>query len=144
MPLTRSDDEVALDELTVAVKSAAAAYEDGADMADDEALADLFRAFARTHRDLSGRLDEVLRAMGALPREPDQDGETFRQVLRHARAALTADQRAELLEERRDEEAAVLECAEAALDAGLEAEARAIVEAVREAARTHRARLAEA
>jgi uncharacterized protein (TIGR02284 family) len=140
--MLRSELQVALNDVVVACLEAADGHERSADFELDPQLADLLRVLTEERRSLAEALGERLKATGDLPRAPDSDLEAVRGVVSRFKAALSADERRALLEERAVAEANLEEVAASALCRDdLPADARALVEQIRERARNARDRL---
>lgn len=90
---------VALNDVIVHCRSAAARYVDAADiMATDPAVAERLRAFARDREGFGDRLETELRATGALPRDAESEIDELRTLVNHLRARLAGDETALLVE----------------------------------------------
>ena len=140
--LLRDERLVALDGAIVAAKKAADAYEDAAALASDEATAALFRRLSQRRDAIAAALEKHLVALGELPSDPDVENETVGQVWRHLKAALSSDERPQLLTEAASIEEQLGSCIEAALATDLPEPALAELSAVREELVQDRARLA--
>ena len=140
--MLRSELQVALNDVVVACLEAADGHERAADFELDPELADLLHALTEERRSLAEALGERLRDVGDLPRAPDSDLEAVRGVVSRLKAALSADERQALLEERAAAEANLEQAAANALGRDdLPADARALIEQIRERARDARDRL---
>lgn len=138
-----TEQQIALNDLVVACLEAADGHDAAADILGADPLVDMLRGLAAARRGSAAQLGEQLRALGDLPREPDSDLETFRELAARLKAALAADQRRVLLDERMVAEAHLADTAEVALaQAELSPETRALVQQIRAAARAAADRLA--
>ena len=96
----RSEAEVALNDLEEFVREAADLYADDAEVLAPGELADLFADLAARRDRFASRLADHIRRSGDLPVLPDADRETFHRLGNRLRAALAADGRQALLEDR--------------------------------------------
>lgn len=104
----RSDSEVALNDLLEAVRESADLYADDAEVLGQGPLRALFDELAGRRDRFAGELAELVRRHGDLPSAPDADAETFHRLGNRLRAALSADERRALLEDRIAAEEALL------------------------------------
>jgi uncharacterized protein (TIGR02284 family) len=140
--MLRNELQIALNDLIVACLEAADGHEAAAEILGDDPLAEALRDLAGARRELAGQLGERLRTLGDLPREPDADLETVRELAARVMAALSADHRQVLLDERSAAEAHLATCADAALaHAELSDETRALGQQVSDDAAAAQARL---
>lgn len=95
--MLRDDRQVALGEVLVACKHAADQYREEAELAEDGGVARTFGELAARRECQALALEEHVRALGDLPREPDADRETLSALLTRLRAHLTSDRREALL-----------------------------------------------
>lgn len=104
------DVQVALDQAAVVASRLTIAYRDAAGLIeDDPELANLFESLAAERQDLAESLVTLVEALGALPSEPDPDREDLLKLVRHARAALSNDERLALIREAERHEDALAE-----------------------------------
>jgi uncharacterized protein (TIGR02284 family) len=141
--MLRNELQITLNDLIVACLEAADGHEAAAEILGDDPLAEALRSLAGARRALAGQFGEHLRALGDLPREPDADLETVRELAARVMAALSADHRRVLLDERSAAEAHLAAGAEAALAHGdLSDETGALVRRVRDDAQAAQHHLA--
>ena len=114
--MLKSDKEVALQDVIVALESAAEQYERDSESVDDSELSALLRKLAKKRSQLAADLEMRVRRQGALPQTPDPDRETVATVMRHVKAALSSQQRASLLADYQRIEQAVIDTAQKALE----------------------------
>jgi len=145
MALLRNELQTALHDVVLACSEAADGHAAAAEILAGDPLAPLLRQLAEERRELAGRLGERVRELDDLPPEPDADLETVRELTTLVKAALTGDQRATVVEERRAAEAHLLATVEQALSQpDLSAATRPLLEQIRDAAATAQQRLAKA
>lgn len=113
--MLRSELQVALNDAIVAAFEAADGHEAAAEVIEDAGVADLLRSFAGARRAAAEELGEHLRALGDLPKVPDSDLETLRDLLSQIKAGLSPDGAQSLLADRAYAEQRVVETARAAL-----------------------------
>lgn len=141
--LLRNERQVALQDAEVACLEVADGHDAAAEILADDPLAATLRELAEARRGAAAQLGDHLRQLGDLPRAPDTDLETFRELATRLKAALAADHRRALLDERIAAEAQLADTADRALEhPELSPETRALVEATRAAARAAADRLA--
>ena len=140
--LLRDDRMVALDCVIVNAKKAADVYEDAAAIAQDAETTALFERLSRRRDEIADGLEEHVRAMGGLPSDPDVESETVGQVWRHLKAALSTDERQQLVAEAATLEDQLSACIDAALAAELPEPVLAELRQLREEVAADRARLA--
>jgi uncharacterized protein (TIGR02284 family) len=113
--MLRSELQIALNDVQVALQEAADGHEWAADFVPDPQLGDLLRELALERRSLAEALGEQLKALGDLPRAPDTDLETVRDLVSRIKAAFSPDERQALLDDRAAAEARLEACAETVL-----------------------------
>jgi uncharacterized protein (TIGR02284 family) len=89
--MLRTDQELALDDVTEASKYAVDQFEKLAEMPQEPTLCDLIKDFGNAHRRHVSRLEETVRRMGNLPSAPDPDREAFSRLATRVKAALAED-----------------------------------------------------
>lgn len=142
--MLRSELQIALNDVEVALQEAADGHEWAADFVPDPELSGLLREMAAARRGLSEALGEQLIELGDLPRAPDTDLETVRDLVSRVRAAFSPDERQALLEDRAAAEARLEACADTALARDdLSEETRALLQEIRERARTAKGRMSQ-
>lgn len=108
--MLRDASVVAADNVCLACENAAIAYEDAAAILRDEHSreAELFADLAAERWLLVHAFRDQIRAMGDLPSEHKPDRSTIAKLVRHAKAALLADETLGLIAERQEAEEALL------------------------------------
>jgi uncharacterized protein (TIGR02284 family) len=140
--MLRTELQIALNDVEVACKEAADGHAWTAGFVADPQLADLLRALADERRSFADALGERLVELGDLPREPDSDLETVRDLVARIKAALSPDEASALLEDRAAAEAHLEACAETALARDdLSDETRALLQQILERARAAKQRM---
>ena len=140
--MLRTELQIALNDVAVALQEAADGHEWAADFVPDPQLADLLRELAGERRSLAAALGEQLKALGDLPRAPDTDLETVRDLVSRIKAAFSPDERQALLEDRAAAEANLESRVETALARDdLPDDARALLREVLERARLAKERI---
>jgi uncharacterized protein (TIGR02284 family) len=140
--MLRSELQIALNDVEVALQEAADGHEWAADFVSDPQLADLLRELALERRSLAEALGEQLKALGDLPRAPDTDLETVRDLVSRIKAAFSPDERQALLQDRAVAEANLESRTEAALARDdLSEDTRALLQATLERARLAKERM---
>lgn len=104
MSVLRSDLQVALDDLHVALTASADDYRDAAEFVSDDTIKGLFVQIAENRQVLAKSAEEAIRASDDLPSAPDPDRQTGQHFLQRLEAAFSADQTAEIIEQRLTEE----------------------------------------
>ena len=86
--MLRDEPEAALDDVIVALKRAADAYADAAEIVRERepALADMLAALATRRDGMAAELERQFRRLGDLPSDPDSEAETVEAVVRHLKA----------------------------------------------------------
>lgn len=92
------DRQVALNDVIIVCKDTADRYQDIADSIEDAELSDWFQALSRQRRSAADVLEDHVRRLGYLPREPDTDRETLESLVTHFKALFAEDERLTLLE----------------------------------------------
>lgn len=140
--MLRSELQIALNDVEVALQEAADGHEWAADFVADPEFADLLRQLAGERRGLAEALGEQLKALGDLPRTPDTDLETVRDLVSRIKAAFSPDESQALLDDRASAEAHLEACARTALTRDdLSDETRALLQKILEAARLAKERM---
>ena len=89
--MLRTDQELALDEVTEAAKYAADQFEKLVGIPQGQTLSELIKDFEDIHRRHVSQLEETVRRMGNLPSAPDPDREAFSRLATRVKAALADD-----------------------------------------------------
>jgi hypothetical protein len=143
MAMLRDDLEVALNDLIIALREAADAYETAAEIVEAGDGAAYFGSARDDHRALARRLESEQRSLGHLPKGPDRERELVREAVSRVKAGLLEGEAA-LLAEREAEEERIAACAAAVLDldATLSDSLRKVVTDARRHAEDHAVKLA--
>tara|TARA_A100000171_G_C2140055_1_gene154389 strand:- start:6866 stop:7312 length:447 start_codon:yes stop_codon:yes gene_type:complete len=104
MSVLRSDLQVALDDLHVALMASADDYRDAAEFVSDDTVKELFVQIAEKRQVLAQSAEKAIRASDDLPSAPDPDRQTGQHFLQRLEAAFSADQTIEIIEQRLTEE----------------------------------------
>lgn len=139
--MLRDDLEVALNDLNIALREASDAYDTSAQILGPDEWVSFFTQGRDLYGKLAERLDDEQRRLGYLPKEPDSEIILLHEAAAHAKASLAADERTELLTERSEQEARIMECAEAVLDLELGDSLRRLVEQIKQQSTANAARL---
>jgi uncharacterized protein (TIGR02284 family) len=99
-----SEGEIALDEVIIACKETVHSYQQAIDTVDDAQLSDVLKRVLQQRQIYTQELENHLRELGYLPREPDADRETLSNLFNRAKVLLADNDRLELLEEREQAE----------------------------------------
>jgi uncharacterized protein (TIGR02284 family) len=91
------DRQVALNDVIIICKDSADRYQDIADSIEDAKLSAWFQTLSRQRRDAAEGLQDHVRQLGYLPREPDTDRETLDTLVTHFKALFAEDERLTLL-----------------------------------------------
>ena len=100
MVFLRSDQEVALNDLLVALRESVDHYNDAIDLLEVSPLMPLLRNAATQRSQFIPRLEQVIRQSGDLPSVPDPDKESGEMLIHHVGAALSNDYEPEVIEQR--------------------------------------------
>jgi uncharacterized protein (TIGR02284 family) len=92
------DRQVALNDVIIVCKDSAERYQDIADSIEDAKLSAWFQALARQRQDAAEVLEDHVRQLGYLPREPDTDRETLDSLVTHFKALFAEDERLTVLD----------------------------------------------
>ena len=92
------DCQVALNEVIVICKDTADRYQVIADSIEDAELSAWFQDLSRQRLGAAKLIEDHVRQLGYLPREPDTDRETLKSLVIHLKALLAEDERLTLLE----------------------------------------------
>ena len=130
--MLRSDDILALDEVTEACQRAADYFEKFAEKVDESQLSALFRDLAESHRRHVEQLDRQVEAMGELPSRPNAERETLEWVATWMRSVFSASQREALLEKAAETEDRLAQSIEQGLEVDMPQEARQLLKDIRE------------
>lgn len=125
--MLRTDQELALDDVTEASKYAADQFEKLAELSKDSALSELIGNLEETHRRHVSKLEELIRRMGNLPSAPDPDREALSRLGMRVKAAFAQDREGELAECCREIESRVIETVREAREKNLTDELRTLV-----------------
>lgn len=107
---TQSDDPVAaLDDLAVALETAAQAYAAGSKIEQAPALSRCFATLAAERERLAAALRTAMRDLGMLPAEPDPDRLVVGQLWQRLMRALSPDERRVLIDDAIRQESAIAE-----------------------------------
>jgi uncharacterized protein (TIGR02284 family) len=145
MAVLLSELQTTLNDLVVACLETADGHEAAAGMLDNDRLAGMLRDLARTRGEAAAELGDIIRELGDLPRAPDADLQTARELGTRVKAALSADERQTLMQERAAAEAHFEACiANALARSDLPANARTLLRQVSKSSQEARDRLAAA
>lgn len=125
--MLRTDQELALDDVTEASKYAADQFEKLAEMSRKSALCEVIKDLEETHRRHVSKLEELVRRMGNLPSAPDPDREAFSRLRMRVRAALSEDRDGVLAECCREIEKRVVDSVREAQENNLSDEVRTLL-----------------
>lgn len=141
--MLRDDRQLTLNDLRVAVLEAADRHERAAELMEDAELSSFLAGLASRRRSTAEALGEQLRRIDDLPRSPDDDLETVRDVISTVKAGLSMNKASTLLEECESAEANIEDALAAALPVDMRERAEALVRELREDVAATRARLQE-
>lgn len=113
--MLRDERIIALDDVVVALKDAADAYEDASGIVAGSDLEELFIELSGRRQKIAATLADHIRALGDLPSEPDADREALGNVVRHVKSMLSDDEWRGLIAEREEDERELSRRVEAAL-----------------------------
>jgi uncharacterized protein (TIGR02284 family) len=125
--MLRDDKQTALNELIVTCKDAADRYHDSAQVTHDTNLSALFQRLGERRYEIARKLEDQLRNLGDLPRNPDSDLEAIESLVTRVKAALSPDDQSTLIEERERGEVAIGEKISAALATDLPPETQSLL-----------------
>ncbi len=128
MSIIRSDQQVALHDLLLAVQDNAAQYHDAAEFLDVSAVAAVLHGLGEQRQEMAQRLSEALRALGDQPSAADPERVGLEKLAHRLDAAVSGDHVVPILEQRLAAEQHLSELIDAARNAGLEANCATLVE----------------
>lgn len=141
MSLLRSDEQVALNDLHMALVESAEHYRDAAASADDAALSDFLSDTAASRERDGHRVAALLRELDDLPKHPESDKQTIDTLLNHLGAAVMGDRDRALVQQRLEGDARLEDVIQAALAQDLPDHSLSIVEHIGENLRGQRTKL---
>lgn len=100
MNFIRSDQQVALNNLLVAVRESVDHYRDAAGLLEEKNICALLNDITNERSAFIGRLEQAIRASGDLPTMPDPDKETGEILMHHLAAFLKSQYADKILEQR--------------------------------------------
>lgn len=112
MTIWQSDEQLAMQELAVAIQHSADQYSDAAEILEGQPAAAAMRELADQREQWAEVLHEAIRKLDDLPAVPDQDREAGEKLLNRVKAALAGDELATVLELRIEEELRIKELIE--------------------------------
>lgn len=139
--MLRDERQTALNDVVIACSEAAEGHAGAADMVEERDLARVLATLAEQRTAAAAELGEHVRRLGDLPKEPDSDLSTIRDLVARLGAAFSEDERARLIEARERAEAVVEEAVAAALEHEPPAPTQELLARIREEARLARERL---
>ncbi len=104
MKIWQSDDQVALQDLAVAVQHSADQYADAAAMVEVGPAADAMSDIARRREQMAEEIRQAIRQTDDLPSVPNQDKEDGEKLFNRMKAAFAEDGMAAVLQQRLEEE----------------------------------------
>lgn len=104
MKIWQSDEQVALQDLAVAVQHSADQYADAAAIVEVGPAADAMSAIARQREQWAEEIRQAIRQTDDLPSVPNQDKEDGEKLFNRMKAAFAEDGVAAVLQQRLDEE----------------------------------------
>lgn len=119
MSIFRTDLQVALNDLHVAAQQSADEYENAAEFINDEGASQLLATVAQERARMTEKLERAIEKTGGLPSTPDTDRETGQQLLERLHALFSADQTADVIQQRLEREALLEKQLERSRDASL-------------------------
>ena len=114
--MLRDEQEVAVNDLVIALWEAAESYGTAAGIVTGPGRAELFAAAGDGHRKLAAALEDEQQALGHLPKAPDPETGLIRDAASHLKARLAEDEVIALLDERRQDEERIVACGQVLLD----------------------------
>lgn len=109
MSILRTAQQVAFNDLLVAVEESIDDYADLAGALHDPAVSEAFHAFAQQRKSIVARLQAEIRRLDDLPSLPDADKEDLGRLVHRVRAALAADELPQAVQEMLEAEQHILE-----------------------------------
>jgi uncharacterized protein (TIGR02284 family) len=115
--MLRNELQTAINDVVVACEEAADGHEHAAEFLEqqDGEPVRLLRALAEQRRAAATEIGDQLRELGDLPKAPDTEAETVHDLIARIKAALSADERQAVLEDRAQAEAVIEQAVSAAL-----------------------------
>ena len=130
MTLIRSDQQVALNDLLVAIQKIIDHCRDAEKLLPESAITHELHAQASQHELVIPKLENVIRTLGDLPSVPDPDRESGEMLIHHLGAELSADYEKETLEQRIHAEQEVTRLVNAAREAGADESCAALLDTI--------------
>jgi len=104
MSFIRSDQQVALNNLLVAVRESIDHYHDAAGLLDEKDIRTALEKISHERKAFAVQLEQAIRDSGDLPTVPDPDKEAGAMLIHHVAALLTPQYAVNILEQRIDAE----------------------------------------
>lgn len=132
MNFIRTDQQVALNNLLVAIRESIDHYHDAAGLLEEKAIRTLFGEISSERKSLAVRLEQAIRESGDLPTMPDPDKETGEILMHHLGAFLESQYADNILEQRIAAEEKIANLIVDGKAAGLDASHGALIAALAE------------
>lgn len=100
MGFIRTDEQVALNNLLVAIRESIDHYHDAAGILEEKTIRTLMGAISQERKSLATRLEQAIRDSGDLPTVPDADKKTGEMLVHHVAAFLKDGYTDSLLQQR--------------------------------------------
>lgn len=104
MNLFRNPQQLALNDILVAVRASADQYRDAADFVESRGASEELRRIANERDALVRRLEQAVRLAGDLPSVPDEDRESVEKLFHRLHASLSKDEIRDIMRQRLDTE----------------------------------------
>lgn len=127
MPRLRSDNILALDELTEACQLAADHFKEFVQLTNDDELVVIFARLSQDHQHEVSQLDAQVKRMGELPRRPDPDREALEYLAIRLRTTAGENKRKKLLDKAKELEEGIRQKISTALSQELPGETRSLL-----------------
>ncbi len=130
MNFLRTDTQVAIDDLLVAIEDSAEKYYDAAEFLDAAAVAAVMQWIGDQRQEMADRFETALRNLGERPSVPDPERQSLEKLVQHLDATMAHARVVPVLEQRLEAEQHLARLAADARAADLDDSCSALVEAL--------------
>lgn len=127
MSIIRTDKQMALHDLLIAIEESSDQYQDAAEFLRNHQACVYFEQFAKQRLILTSRLEQAIRSEGDLPSAPDPDRESSAMAFQHMLAHLSQSEASTVIEQRLEKEEEINELVQTALEVGVDKDYPALI-----------------